>query len=77
MTSHKEVVEVKRVFKHPMYKSPTLYHNIAVIELGRRIEYDYRKFGDTPICLDRGTYDNVGKLCKVQVVHKPIIKDQS
>ena len=77
MTSHKEVVEVKRVFKHPLYKFPTLYNDIAVIELGRRIEYNYNKFGDTPICLDRGKYDNVGKLCKVQVVHKPIIKDQS
>jgi len=31
-----------------------LYHDIAVVELGRRIEYNFDKFGDTPACLDQG-----------------------
>jgi hypothetical protein len=46
-----ENVEVKRTFIHPFYNYPQFYHDIAVSELGRRIEYDYDRFGDTPTCL--------------------------
>merc|ERR1719154_788119 len=53
-TIYREVVETKRVFKHPLYEYPNLYNDIAVIELGRRVEYDYEKYGDTPVCLDQG-----------------------
>jgi len=53
-TENKEFIEVRRVFKHPFYVFPKLYHDIAVVELGRRIEYNFDKFGDTPACLDQG-----------------------
>ena len=38
---------MKKVYKHPLYKYPSLYNDVAVIELGRRIEYNYEKFGDS------------------------------
>merc|ERR1719450_1865134 len=37
-TKNKEFIEVRRFFKHPFYIYPKLYHDIAVVELGRRIE---------------------------------------
>ena len=42
-TPFKEVIEVKRVYQHPNYQYPKLYDDIAVVELGRRIPYDYEK----------------------------------
>jgi len=64
-TEHIEIVEIKKVYKHPLYKYPNLYDDIAVLELGRRIEYNYEVFGDTPSCIDQGQ-DNVGKIATVQ-----------
>jgi len=65
-TGNIETIEQKRVFKHPLYKFPTLYNDVAIVELGRRIEYNYDKFGDSPDCMDQQKYDNVGKLSTVQ-----------
>ena len=45
-TPFKEVIEIKRVYQHPNYQYPKLYDDIAVVELGRRIAYDYEKVGD-------------------------------
>ena len=45
---------MRRIFKHPFYIYPKLYWDIAVVELGRRIEYNFDKFGDAPACLDQG-----------------------
>ena len=42
-TRYKEVVEVKKVYKHPNYQYPALYDDIAVLELGRRIVYDHER----------------------------------
>ena len=67
-TGNIETIEQKRVFKHPLYKFPTLYNDVAIVELGRRIEYNYDKFGDSPDCMDQQKYDNVGKLSTVQVL---------
>jgi len=53
-TAHKELIEMKKYYTHPHYEYPSLYDDIAVVELGRRIVYDYEKFGDTPFCLDQG-----------------------
>jgi len=53
-TAHKELIEMKKAYTHPHYEYPSLYDDIAVVELGRRIVYDYDKFGDTPFCLDQG-----------------------
>jgi len=64
-TLYKELVEIKRVFKHPLYKYPNLYNDVAVLELGRRVEYDYDLYGDTPSCLDRGI-EVEGKLATIQ-----------
>ena len=52
-TPYKELVEVKRVYKHPLYSFPRLYNDIALLEMGRRIEYDHDRFGDSPSCIDR------------------------
>ena len=64
-TNHLELIEIKRVYKHPNYKYPNLYDDVAVLELGRRIEYDFDKFGDTPSCLDQGI-DITDKIATVQ-----------
>ena len=56
-TKHVEDVEVRHVYKHPNYRFPNLYNDIALVELGRRVEYNYEKFGDTPACLDQGLED--------------------
>jgi len=53
-TPYKELVEIKRIFKHPYYRFPNLYNDIALLELGRRVEYDYERYGDAPSCLDSG-----------------------
>ena len=45
-TPFKEVIEIKRVYQHPNYQYPKLYDDIAVVELGRRIAYDYDKVGN-------------------------------
>merc|ERR550539_1197657 len=52
-TPFKELIEVKRVYQHPHYKFGLLYNDIAMIELGRRIAYDYEKYGDSPVCIDQ------------------------
>ena len=65
-TPSKSTIEIKRIYKHPLYKYPNLYNDVAVIELGRRIEYDYDKFGDSPTCLDQGQRDNINKIATVQ-----------
>jgi len=65
-TIFKEIIEVKRVFIHPLYKYPNLYNDIAVLELGRRIAYDYDTFGDTPSCLNVGKFDTIGKIATIQ-----------
>jgi len=60
-----ELVEIKRVYKHPNYKFPNLYNDVAVLELGRRIEYDFDKYGDSPSCMDQGI-DITDKIATVQ-----------
>ena len=65
-TPFKEIVEVKRIYKHPLYSFPRLYNDIALLELGRRIEYDHDRFGDSPSCIDRNI-DVVDKVIKVPV----------
>ena len=66
-TVYEEQIELKRHFKHPLYKYPTLYNDIAIAELGRRIEYNYDRYGDTPTCLDQGKYENIDKTSKFTV----------
>ena len=46
---------------HPLYRYPNAYNDVSVIELGRRIEFDYKKFGDSPTCLDQGKKKSVGR----------------
>ena len=40
-TQFKETIEIKRIYRHPNYVYPQLYNDIALLELGRRIHYDY------------------------------------
>ena len=64
-----EVLDIKRVYTHPLYNNNQLYNDIVVIELGRRVEFDFTKYGHTPTCLDRGDQDLVGLIATVQVKH--------
>ena len=66
-TPYKELVEVKRVYKHPLYSFPRLYNDIALLELGRRIEYDHDRFGDSPSCIDRNV-DVVEKVVMINLI---------
>ena len=50
---YKESIEIKKIYKHPNYVYPNLYNDIALLELGRRVKYDFDTFGDTPTCLDQ------------------------
>ena len=47
---------MKRAFKHPLYKFGRAYDDIALLELGRRIVFDFDNYGDTPTCLDLGRW---------------------
>ena len=38
-----ETIEIKRVYIHPNYHYPSLYNDVAVLELGRRIAFDHEK----------------------------------
>ena len=42
-TFFEESVEVRNVYKHPGYTTGRLYNDLAVLELGRRIEYDFER----------------------------------
>ena len=59
-------MEIKKVYKHPLYTYPNLYNDVAVVELGRRIDYDFDKFGDSPICLDKPDQNHEGEIATVQ-----------
>ena len=51
---------------HPEFRYPELHSDIALIELGRRVEFKLEEFGDTPTCLDKGL-DLSGKVATAQV----------
>ena len=57
MPQNQELLEMKKVYTHPNYVYPSLYDDIAVVELGRRIVYDYEKvkiccyFFDLPLII--------------------------
>ena len=42
-TPFEEAIEIRKVYRHPDYKNPRLYNDVAVLELGRRIEYDFER----------------------------------
>ena len=65
-TPYNEIIEIKRIYKHPLYTFPNLYNDVAVLELGRRVEYQYDKFGDTPTCIDKGLFTKEDKVATVQ-----------
>ena len=55
------------MYQHPGYRyGSTLYDDVAVLELGRRVEYGFGKFGDTPTCMDQGLFEKEGRLATVQ-----------
>ena len=72
LTRYKSVVEIKRVYRHPLYKAPSLYNDLAVGEFGRRLEYDFDKFGDSPTCLNTKDRDIEGEIATVQVLKQVI-----
>ena len=51
-TDYEEIIEVRRIFQHPLYSYPKLYYDVGIMELERKIEYDYEIFGDSPTCLN-------------------------
>ena len=56
-TNFIEQIGVKRAFVHPLYKFPSLYYDIALYELDRRILYSSNLtiYKDTPACLQKGS----------------------
>ncbi len=42
---------------------------MIVVELGRRVPFDFDKYGHTPSCLDRGDQELSGKPAVVQVYY--------
>ena len=36
---------------HPYYKYLVNYNDLAVSELGRRVMFDFEKYGDSPMCM--------------------------
>ena len=40
-TIYKENIEMKKVYKHPNYVYGLLYDDIALVQLGRRISYNF------------------------------------
>ena len=48
-----EQIAVKRIYKHPGFKNGELYDDIALIELDRRIEYDFDKVNMYPILITK------------------------
>ena len=62
-----EKIKIKRMYQHPLYHYPGLYNDIAVLELDRRIEYDFNKFGDSPLCIDNGSTDLEGEIVTFEV----------
>jgi len=53
-TDHEETIAVRRKFIHPWYNQGdgTYYNDIAILELERKILYDYGTYGDSPTCLN-------------------------
>jgi len=49
-TAFTETIEVKRFWQFPKFDGSS-YYDIAVIELERRILYDWETYGDSPTCL--------------------------
>ena len=47
-TQFEESVEVRNVYRHPDYRTRRLYNDVAVLELGRRIEYDFDRSCQIP-----------------------------
>ena len=77
-TQYKEIIEMKKVYKHPLYEYPSLYNDVAVIELGRRIEYDFDKYGDSPTCMARPEQTEIeGKIATVQVTKSKFLKPRN
>jgi len=52
-TQFAETVEVRRLWRDSRYdpNAKEKYYDIAVLELERRVIYDYEKYGDSPACL--------------------------
>ena len=69
LTPYKSIVEIKKLYRHPLYKAPSLYNDLVVGEFGRRLEYDFDKYGDSPTCLNTEDRDIEGEIATVQVKH--------
>ena len=41
LSKNENMVEIKRIYNHSNYEYPALYDNVALLELGRRITFDY------------------------------------
>ena len=64
---HNETIDVKRTFIHPYYIYPQGYYDVALSELGRRVMFDFEKYGDSPMCLGRQNVSElIGKTAQVQ-----------
>ena len=51
-TAYFDIIPFRRSFVHPYFEF-SAYNDIAIIELGKRIEYDMDTRGQEPTCLGR------------------------
>jgi len=54
-TQYQETIGVSRVWTHPA-RAEGAYYDIAIMELERRIIFDYDKYGNSPNCLGKDKY---------------------
>lgn len=59
-----ELIEIIQIYKHPRYKYPQFYDDIAILKLGRRVQFDFENIGVTPLCLKREPVES-GQLAKI------------
>ena len=64
-TEYAETIEIKRTFMHPGYQFPVSYNDISLSEVGRRIIFDFEKYGDSPLCFKK-VKNHEGTLALVQ-----------
>jgi len=64
-TEISEAIEVRNIYVYPEYEVGSLYNDVALLELGRRVQFDFETFGDTPACIDTGL-ELDGKLANLQ-----------
>ena len=43
-TNQEELIDVHKTYQHPAYTVGSHHHNIGIVELGRRVEFNMEKY---------------------------------